>query len=249
MQTKSVALSGVKAGPDDGLEEGEFLVYPSTFTRTPDSYGDVIAKGAFAKSIQKWKDSGDVMPGMFLHDPNQIVAEAIDQGEDDHGWWVKGRFDDDPAAQRIYRHLKGRRLSALSFGFNVLDESPVDLGDGTKANELRELDSLEFSFLPKGFAANSNTSVVAVKSLTEAITADVKAGRVLAAKHIDSLRNAQDAIGAVIAAAEALDDTEKASATPGVPAEEPEQAKAVEHDAGASVNSLSAQIKIYALQG
>lgn len=211
MQIKSVALSGVKAGPDDGLAEGEFLVYPSTFTREPDSYGDVVAKGAFTKSIERWKASGDVMPAMYLHDPNQIVGEAVDMGEDDHGWWVKGRFDEDPAAQRIYKHLKGRRLSSLSFGFTTNEEAPVKLEDGTKANELLEVDALEFSFLPRGFAANSDTSVVAVKSLADSIAHDVKAGRVLAAKHITSLRNAADAIGAVIVAAEATDDQEKAS--------------------------------------
>lgn len=213
MQIKSVALSGVKAGPDDGLKEGEFLVYPATFTREPDSYGDVIAKGAFMDSIAKWKSSGDVMPGMYLHDPNQIVAGATDMGEDDHGWWVKGSFDDDPQAQRIYKLLKGRRLSALSFAFNTEDSGEVKLEDGRKANELRKVDSLEFSFLPKGFAANSDTSVVAVKSFTDSLTHDLKAGRVLASKHITSLRKAQEAIGAVIAAAEDIDDQEKASGT------------------------------------
>lgn len=249
MQIKSVALSGVKAGPDDGLEEGEFLVYPSTFTREPDSYGDVIAKGAFLNSIEKWKASGDVMPGMYLHDPNQIVAAATDMGEDDHGWWVKGKFDEDEHAQKVYRWLKGRRLSALSFGFNTIEEGAVKLENGKSANELREVDSLEFSFLPKGFAANSDTSVVAVKSLADSLKHDVKAGRVLAAKHITSLRNAADAIGAVIAAAEATDDQEKASGKPVASDEEPETVKSVERPASPSAERLSAQIKLYALQG
>ncbi|WJZ27811.1 head maturation protease [Arthrobacter phage 1191A] len=254
MQIKSVALSGVKAGPDDGLKEGEFLAYPATFTREPDSYGDVIAKGAFMASIAKWKASGDVMPGMYLHDPNQIVAGATDMGEDDHGWWVKGSFDDDPQAQRIYKLLKGRRLSALSFAFNIEDSGEVKLEDGRKANELRKLDSLEFSFLPKGFAANSDTSVVAVKSFTDSLTHDLKAGRVLASKHIDSLRKAQEAIGAVIAAAEAENDQEKASealeAKPNANDEASNgksSALVEELKASSSVDDLAAQAKIYAL--
>lgn len=254
MQIKSVALSGVKAGPDDGLKEGEFLVYPATFTREPDSYGDVIAKGAFMDSIAKWKASGDVMPGMYLHDPNQIVAGATDMGEDDHGWWVKGSFDDDPQAQRIYKLLKGRRLSALSFAFNTEDSGEVKLEDGRKANELRKLDSLEFSFLPKGFAANSDTSVVAVKSFTDSLTHDLKAGRVLASKHIDSLRKAQEAIGAVIAAAEAENDQEKTSealeAKPNANDEASNgksSALVEELKASSSVDDLAAQAKIYAL--
>jgi HK97 family phage prohead protease len=215
---KDVPVSGVKAGPDDGLAEGEFLAYPATFTKTPDSYGDVIAKGAFADTITKWKDSGDVMPGMYLHDPNQIVASATDMGEDDHGWWVKGKFDDDPPAQRIYNLLKGRRLSSLSFAYDVVDEGKAELDDGTTANELRKVNAHEFSFLPKGFAANDDTSVVDVKDAFNArfdvskfpfgpIPEELlKSGRVLAAKHITKLKNARDALTDVIAAAEAADE-------------------------------------------
>lgn len=249
MQTKSIALKGVKAGPDDGLAEGEFIVYPSTFTREPDSYGDVIAKGAFLESIAEWEDAGMAIPGLFGHrldDPDFYVAYALETGEDDHGWWVKGMFDmDSPKGPHVYRLVKGRRLNQLSFAFDVLDEAAVELEDGSKANELRKLKIHEFSFVPIG--ANSDTSVVAVKALAESITDGVKAGRVLAAKHIDSLRAAQDAIGAVIKAAEATNDEEKASGTPAATAEEPSQVKAGAQSASPSVNRLSAQIKLLAL--
>jgi HK97 family phage prohead protease len=212
MQVKNTPISGVKAGPDDGLAEGEFLVYPSTFTRTPDAYGDVVAKGAFADTISEWKASGDVMPGMYLHDPNQIVAAATIMGEDDHGWWVKGVFDEDPHAQRVYRWLKGRRLSSLSFAFDVLDDGKVELDDGTKTNELRKLRAYEFSFLPKGLAANPDAGVEAVKSLADA----VKDGRVLASRHVNKLKEAHTALGDVIAVAEgdgkAADAPEQTSA-------------------------------------
>lgn len=215
MQIKSVALSGVKAGPDDGLKEGEFLVYPSTFTRIPDAYGDVVAKGAFLDSLAQWKDAGLTIPGLFGHrldDPDFYVAYAKETGEDEHGWWVKGEFDlESPKGAHVYRLVKGRRLNQLSFAFNILDEGAVELDDGTKANELRKLDVIEFSFVPLG--ANPDTSVVAVKSLLDDMTSGFKAGRVLASKHITSLRKAQEAIGAVIAAAEDIDDQEKASGT------------------------------------
>ena len=200
MKIKNVAVSGVKAGPESGLKEGEFIVYPSTFTREPDSYGDVVAKGAFAEGLKEWADSGDVMPGMFLHDPNQIVASAIEMGEDDHGWWVKGSFDEDPQAQRIYRHLKGGRLAALSFAYDTRSEGEVELEDGRKANELRELMPLEFSFMPKGFAANSDTSVLAVKAAADALLLGPQSGRNLPTKSVDELRAAHVALGNVLTA-------------------------------------------------
>lgn len=217
MKIKSLPIQGLKAGPDDGLAEGEFLVYPSTFTRTPDSYGDVVAKGAFINSIAEWKSSGDVLPGMYMHDPMQIVAGAIDQGEDAHGWWVKGKFDPDPAAQRIYGLVKGRRLSSLSFAFDVIDEGGVQLEDGRKANELRELRVHEFSFLPKGFAANGDTSVIAVKAFTDRVADAIKRGLPV---DIDALRKSHETLAALIAAMDVQADGEPVPAD-----EEPSRAK------------------------
>lgn len=258
MHVKNVPIGRVKAGPDDGLAEGQFVVYPSTFTREPDSYGDVVAKGAFEETLAQWKESGNTLPGLYGHrldDPDYFVAGALDMGEDDHGWWVKGEFDlDSPKGPQVYRLVKGRRLNQLSFAFDVLDQAPVELDGGVKANELRKLKVYEFSFVPIG--ANQDTSVVAVKALADAAAHEFKAGRVLAQKHIDSLRSAQEAIGAVIKAAEAIDDQEKASGTaeakPGASDEEPPGAKSSapseEPKSASSVEVLAAQAHIYALQ-
>lgn len=229
MFTKTQPIGKVKAGPDDGLADGEFIVYPSTFTRAPDSYGDVVAKGAFAADIEAWK-SGDrgVLPGLFGHrldDPDYFVAEALDMGEDDHGWWVKGRFDlESPKGTQVYRLVKGRRLTQLSFAFDVLDSGSVELDDGTKANELRELRVYEFSFVPVG--ANQDTSVVAIKATADAVIADLKAGRVLSAKNETALRTAYEALGEVLGAV--TDDEEE---------ETPEKAS----ESGPSTKSASQQ--------
>jgi HK97 family phage prohead protease len=260
MHVKNVPIGGVKAGPEDGLEEGEFIVYPSTFTREPDSYGDVVAKGAFLDTIEEWKDSGNTLPGLYGHrmdDPDYFVAGATEMVEDDHGWRVRGKFDlDSPKGPQVYRLVKGRRLSQLSFAFDTLDQGPVELDGGVKANELRKLKVYEFSFVPIG--ANQDTSVVAVKALADAAAAEYKAGRVLAQTHIDSLRSAQEAIGTVIKAAEATNDQEgKASgeteAKPGASDEDPSGGKSSvpgeEQQSKSSVERLAAQAHIYALTG
>lgn len=240
MQIKSVALKGIKAGPDDGLKEGEYIVYPSTFTKSPDSYGDIVAPGAFLDTIEEWKASGNTLPGLFGHrfdDPDYYVSSTLDMGEDEHGWWVKGVFDmESPKGPHVYRLVKGRRLNQLSFAFDVLDSGPVELEGGFKANELRKLKVYEHSFVPIG--ANQDTSVVAVKALADGLIEGRKAGRVLAAKHIDSLRQAQEAIGAVVAAAEATDQ-EKASGTPEAKDEEPPAAKSEEPKADPSARNLA----------
>lgn len=205
MKIKNVPVK-FKTGETDGLKEGEFLVYPSTFTRTPDAYGDVVAKGAFARGIAKRKDSGAVLPGLFGHrmdDPHMYIAAAIDEGEDDHGWWVKGVFDlEDATAAKVYRLVKSGRIRELSFAYDVIDGGLVKLEDGTDAYELRDLDVFEFSFVPVG--ANRDTSIVAVKSAVDALAASVKAG---AAVDVDSAESLRDALGTLAAAVDAIKNT------------------------------------------
>lgn len=247
MQVKSVHLDSqlTKAGPADGLKEGEFIVYPSTFIREPDSYGDVVAKGAFTKGIEKRKEQGVSLPGLFGHrmdDPDFYVAYAIEEGEDDHGWWVKGAFDlDDPKAAKVYKLVKGRRLNELSFAYDVLDEGAVVLDGGVKANELRDLDVFEFSFVPVG--ANRDTSVVEVKAAASHLLTDFKAGRVISAKNEDELRTAHEAIGRVLASLSSEQDDSKASESEPVKDEEPEQVKSEEPTRKSSARVL-AQLKL-----
>lgn len=247
----------VKAGPEDGLAEGEFIVYPSTFTKTPDSYGDVVAPGAFLDTIAAWKESGNTLPGLYGHrldDPDFFVAGAIDMGEDDHGWWVKGAFDmESPKGPQVYRLVKGKRLSQLSFAYDVLDEGSVELAKDPAlpkdvvetANELRKLKVYEFSFVPIG--ANQDTSIVAVKALADEISAGVKAGRAISAKNEATLREAADEISAAAAAIKNVlsvidgenDDQEKASGQAVVKGEEPVKAKPEEPGVNPSARALA----------
>lgn len=236
----------VKAGPEDGLKEGEFLVYPSTFIRQPDAYGDVVAKGAFEKTIAKWKDAGLTMPGLFGHrldDPDFYVASALDMGEDDHGWWVKGEFDmESPKGPHVYRLVKGKRLNQLSFAYDTLSEGQITLDDDTKANELREVDVFEFSFVPLG--ANQDTGVVAVKSATEALNAYIarKEGRTLSEENLEALRSVHETIGSVIAAAEGdEDDDAEASPPPGANGEEPSGSSANSEELAGKARSARAE--------
>lgn len=219
MDHKSVKLVGIKAGSDDGLDEGQFTAYFSTWTRTPDSYGDVVAKGAFAETLAEWKASGNTLPILFGHDtvdPFSNIGGAIDVVEDDHGAKVTAQLDlANPKAAQVYRMLKGRRIGQLSFAFDVLEDATVELeqpkADGSPekvtARELRKMKLYEVSVVPMG--ANQDTEVLAVKANVEAL----KSGRSISTKNLASLKSARDAIDAVITAASevANEDTPKAS--------------------------------------
>lgn len=232
----------IKAGPDDGLAEGEFQAYASVFGNK-DSYGDVVMPGAFAEDLEAWEKSGAPIPLLFGHnmsDPDFNIGHVVEAKEDDHGLWVTAQLDmENPKAVQTYRLLKGRRINQMSFAYDVLDGGPAkneELGDYF---ELRKLKTYEVSVVPIG--ANQETEVLMVKSLADAL----KAGRVLSAKNEGALRSAYESIGQVLST---LDDQEKASTqaqakpeTPSGKGEEPRQ--------DVSVDTLATRIHLLTLEG
>lgn len=164
MKIKRVPIQ-VKAGPDDNLEEGKFIAYASTFTREPDSYGDVVRPGAFAKTLEEWRNSGRVLPVLWGHDmadPFSNIGEVVDAVEDDRGLKVTGLLDlDNPKARQVYKLIKGRRVTQMSFAYDVVDCALIT-EDGVDKNELREIKLYEISIVPIG--ANQETEILEVKA-------------------------------------------------------------------------------------
>lgn len=210
-------------------ETGVFEALVSVFGNI-DSYGDKVMPGAFESTLAEWAEKGDPIPVYWSHrmdDPDYNIGHVIEAAETDDGLLVKAQLDlGGGKADQVHRLLKGRRVTQFSFAYDTLREKRDEDG----INELHELRLYEVGPTPIG--ANQETELLAVKAAAQAavgIAEGLKAGRVLAQKHIDSLRSAQEAIGAVIAAAEATQDQEKASDADDVkdaaPDEEPAKAK------------------------
>lgn len=184
-------------GPDDGLAEGQFRALVSVFGNK-DAYGDVVVPGAFTETLQEWGDSGDSIPVYWSHqmnDPDLNIGYVVEAEETDQGLEVLAQLDLDaeasPKARQAYRLLKGRRVTQFSFAYDVVDGGPVEK-DGDSYNELRKLRLYEVGPTPIG--ANPATELLAVKAQIDALTADVKAGRVLSAKNESTLREALAAL-------------------------------------------------------
>ena len=146
-------------------DAGSITGYASTWTREPDSYGDVVAKGAFLESIEQIKESGKVLPLLFNHDGNNLnnyIGTVTELEEDEHGLKFAADFDDTPEGQRARQLASDGRLAKFSFAYDVLDQGEVELEDGRKANELRKLNIHEVSLVL--YPANPDTSVVEVKA-------------------------------------------------------------------------------------
>lgn len=215
MLTKDATAIRLKAGPEDGLAEGQFTAYASVFGNV-DSYGDVVLKGAFANDLKRWEDSGNPIPLLFGHnmsDPDYNIGHVTEAEEDEVGLKVTAQLDlENPKAKQVYRMLKGRRINQMSFAYDVLDaQDSKELDDVV---ELKDLRLYEVSVVTVG--ANQETEILAVKqaaTTAERISAEIKAGRVLSAKNEGELRSAHEAIGRVLAVLDGTpnDDEQKAS--------------------------------------
>ncbi len=212
---RDVTLTGIKAGPDDGLGDGQFAAYASVFGNV-DSYGDVVVKGAFTDTLAEWDASGDPIPLLWGHnffDPDYNLGSVLTAAEDDHGLLVTGQLDlESPKAAQVYRLIKGRRVRQMSFAYDVLDGSSVTKDEQT-VYELRKLRLHEVSIVPLG--ANQETEILAVKHAAASaanLAAEVKAGRVLSAKNESEIRAAHESLGRVLdALGDSSEDQGKAS--------------------------------------
>lgn len=180
----------IKAGPDDGLADGEFTAYASVFGNR-DSYGDVVEPGAFTATLADWKTSGDPIPLLWGHnmaDPDFNLGAVLDAVQDEKGLLVTAQLDlDSPKAAQTYRLLKGRRVRQMSFAYDV-EEGKQDGEDF----RLKKLKLHEVSIVPLG--ANQEAEILAVKAAQELerINVALKAGRVFSAKNEAALRAIAD---------------------------------------------------------
>lgn len=152
----------VKAVSDAGVVEG----YGSTFGGMPDSYGDVIAPGAFADTLVKHKREGTMPLMLWGHQSSELpIGNWVDMAEDGKGLWMKGEIDlEDPVGQRVHKALKRKSVRGLSIGFETIEKSTDPKRPGVTL--LEKLDLWEVSVV--NFPANRRATVTGVKGILEA---------------------------------------------------------------------------------
>ena len=148
----------VKSAEDSGTISGYF----STYDREPDSYGDIIAPGAFTETIKKREESGHPFPLCWNHDLDQIIGKVDSIEDTGKGPLMTASFFDTPLAQEKRALVLSGCVYQFSFAYEVKKAAQVELEDGTKANELRELELFEVSIVP--IPANPRAEVTEIKS-------------------------------------------------------------------------------------
>ena len=226
--------------PADGTVEG----YAATFDREPDSYGDVIAKGAFARTLTEWSQKEQPIPLLYGHnteDPEMNIGKVTEAYEDERGLHVRAEFDaDNPKAQYVRKLAKEGRLYQFSFAYSVRDAGEAELDGGARAYELRDLDLYE-------------VSLVQIPANQHAVVTGIKSGRRNSKADADELRNIRalasqitQAINGLLADEDEQDEPD-GGPDPDANSEEPDGAKGEEQKAKETEDADQlAQAKAYA---
>ena len=169
---------------DDSAGEGVFSGYASTFGNK-DLQGDVIAKGAFAETLEKDYDGGAGIPIHWNHQDGKPSGV-----EDEKGLLISAQLDieDNPTAQQAYDLLKDGRVHQMSIGFVPTKTAWItEKGDGPWGghSEFQQIKLFEISVVP--VAANQQAEILAVKS-----------GRAISSANEEKLRAALASLNEVL---------------------------------------------------
>ena len=159
-EVRSFALQ-IKAAGDDGTVEG----YGSVFG-VRDNYDDVIAKGAFVKSLKDHKAAGTMPAMLWQHDADKPIGVWTEMVEDEKGLRIKGQLAMETVkGKEAHALLKMGALNGLSIGF-MSKEWAYDRD--TEVRTLTAIDLWEVSLVT--FPANEKARVTNVKSADEMAT-------------------------------------------------------------------------------
>jgi HK97 family phage prohead protease len=137
--------------------EATFTGYASTFGNV-DSYGDTIAKGAYAETL-----NSHGMPKMFFnHDAAAVpIGKWIEAKEDDYGLLLTGEFTPGNAlAQEVRAALKHGTLDSMSIGYALRKGDYEPQGEGRLIKKVSRLSETSIVTFPADkFARVDATSV------------------------------------------------------------------------------------------
>lgn len=199
---KACAVSQLSVKALEG-DEGTATVtgYASTFDRTPDSYGDIVAPGAFTESLARWaslNEQGKYIPLLYGHnafDPDYNIGRVIAAEEDERGLLITAEFDmTNPKAAYVRKLVQEGRVYQFSFAYDVLKAGEIELEGGGKAYELQKLEIYEISLVQ--IPANQNATVEDVKSASKAGRRNSKADEDTLKSAVEKMQSMQETITA-----------------------------------------------------
>lgn len=145
-------LTAIKAS-GDGTHTLEG--YASVFGGQPDSYGDVILKGAFAESLRQRTPKL-----LWQHDSEVPIGKALSLEEDDHGLFGRWQLANTQKAQEAFLYVSEGLVEGLSIGF-ITQESEYDAQGNRllKKLDLREISTVTMPANERALISGFKTAV------------------------------------------------------------------------------------------
>lgn len=141
--------------------------YASVFD-TIDSYGDVIQRGAFTRTLNAAKAKGKTIPVLWQHNPHEPIGRTLDIAEDDHGLRIRAELliTDVEKAREAHALAAAGILGGLSIGFSIpkvtsAGTPAVTYDAGTDTHHIHEVRLWEYSLVT--FPANEDATMTSVK--------------------------------------------------------------------------------------
>jgi HK97 family phage prohead protease len=143
-------------------EDGSFSGYGSVFG-VVDSYGEIVAAGAFLDSLASHKTKGTMPALLWQHRSSEPLGVFTSMTEDSIGLKVEGQIAlKTQRGAEAYELLKMKAISGLSIGFIPRDEIR---DKATGITTLKKVDLWETSLVT--FPANDAARVQGVKSIEQ----------------------------------------------------------------------------------
>lgn len=153
-----------KAGNHEfkAIQEGKNLYiegYASVFGNV-DSYRDIIAMGAFTKSITG--ANGKRVKLCYQHDFDKVIGKIEELKEDDKGLWFKAKISNTTLGKDVAELITDGSLDEISIGYRTLKWT---YDEKQEIRTITELELYEISIVTR--AANDKATIISTESKEE----------------------------------------------------------------------------------
>ena len=140
--------------------QGTVEGYGSVFNNI-DSYDDVVAPGAFTRTLAMANDQRRLPAMLWQHNAEEPIGIWTEMREDARGLFVRGKLADTQRGRDALELMKLGALTGLSIGYNTVRS---EFNDATGVSTLLDLELWEVS--PVTFPANSAARITDAKNIS-----------------------------------------------------------------------------------